>query len=908
MIFQRRSIFKTGFFILFVFLAVFLIFYEETKKAEAIDGNPCFAQVNALGGSDSDLCTNLPAASYPEYASSVNGSFTLSGAIGYGAGSVRSCILDPSGAGDRCVFFFGGNFSSYSLSWTLSCGGTGCTYANLAVSAENSYEVSASQFLNTGCGDPNANNYLGSGSCTYSVPTATISASPTSIISGQPSTLSWSSSNATSCSSSWGGAKPTSGFESVSPASTTNYSITCFGPGGTSPTASETVNVISPPWDWIHCNGNDGSCSIPYNNGANLDWDSGNTNRCELYRNWAGINTNLPISGGYNTGNLTQSWEYELVCKNSNGDFAIDTVQVNVGPPVYGCTDPAAANYYSSANVDDGSCKYLVNLNFNVSGTCGPLAGAAVTISYDFGNGIIRTTDGSGFANFGVWNNTTIGWSAGKLGYAGQNGSVTSGNRGTTTTVNVNLGNPAGYGNACTVTNACGQSNTGTTQCGGSCSVSAPPNPPGYGNACPSAPNACGMTNTGTIQCDGSCSATTPPNSSCPAPTASLTASPNPVNYNTASTLTWSSTHTHPNSCSIPGLVTNGPTSGSVSTGNLTSNQTYTVTCQGLNGSPVSESVTVTVPAPTADIRCDNINGPCNLSWNGSSLIEWCGSNAQACANAASCSVTRNGSPWASGTSGAQSTGAQIVPGTFTYALTCSGNGSASDNAQVVVANPIPATSNVTVMQPDYCVSGPAATVGWDYSDPAGSPQSSYQVQITNIGNFNNPLYDSCIPAPGSCASGYSSNSNFTGQGVLQFNTTYKARVRTWNGYNQPSAWVESNSFLTPNHAYPNVNPSYQFTWSPLNPAINKPVQFIDRTLFAPTSNNKQWSWVFVPAGGGSGSSTAQSPAYSFNTEGVYQVTERVRDNAMPPGQYCSYTQAINIQKPIPVWKEIAPR
>jgi hypothetical protein len=63
---------------------------------------------------------------------------------------------------------------------------------------------------------------------------------------------------------------------------------------------------------------------------------------------------------------------------------------------------------------------------------------------------------------------------------------------------------------ACTQTNACGQSNTGTSIDGGACSVSAPPNPSGYGDSCNSTPNACGQTGSGTIQCNGSCSASIP--------------------------------------------------------------------------------------------------------------------------------------------------------------------------------------------------------------------------------------------------------------------------------------------------------------------------------------------------------------------------------------------------------------
>jgi hypothetical protein len=72
-------------------------------------------------------------------------------------------------------------------------------------------------------------------SASFNSPTAGISAT---------STLTWASINATSCTGtnfSTGGA--TSGAIMVSPTITTNYSVTCTGPGGTSSPAS--VNVLN---------------------------------------------------------------------------------------------------------------------------------------------------------------------------------------------------------------------------------------------------------------------------------------------------------------------------------------------------------------------------------------------------------------------------------------------------------------------------------------------------------------------------------------------------------------------------------------------------------------------------------------------------------------------------------------
>ncbi|MEK7100854.1 MAG: CARDB domain-containing protein, partial [Patescibacteria group bacterium] len=78
-------------------------------------------------------------------------------------------------------------------------------------------------------------------------PAATVSsfaAAPTSITSGGSSTLTWSSSNATSCTSgnfATGGL--TSGSVSVSPTTTTTYSMSCTGAGGPSAMSYATVTV-----------------------------------------------------------------------------------------------------------------------------------------------------------------------------------------------------------------------------------------------------------------------------------------------------------------------------------------------------------------------------------------------------------------------------------------------------------------------------------------------------------------------------------------------------------------------------------------------------------------------------------------------------------------------------------------
>lgn len=79
-------------------------------------------------------------------------------------------------------------------------------------------------------------------------PTVTLTANPTSVNSGGSSTLSWSSTNATSCSASgaWSGSGlPTSGsFSATNLTATATYTMTCSGPGG-SGQSSVTISVTT---------------------------------------------------------------------------------------------------------------------------------------------------------------------------------------------------------------------------------------------------------------------------------------------------------------------------------------------------------------------------------------------------------------------------------------------------------------------------------------------------------------------------------------------------------------------------------------------------------------------------------------------------------------------------------------
>jgi hypothetical protein len=80
------------------------------------------------------------------------------------------------------------------------------------------------------------------------LPSINFTAAPDTVISAQSSVLTWSTSNATSCTGSggWTGIVPTSGTQTVSLTQSTTYTLSCTGAGGTA-SQSTTITVSAPP-------------------------------------------------------------------------------------------------------------------------------------------------------------------------------------------------------------------------------------------------------------------------------------------------------------------------------------------------------------------------------------------------------------------------------------------------------------------------------------------------------------------------------------------------------------------------------------------------------------------------------------------------------------------------------------
>jgi len=120
---------------------------------------------------------------------------------------------------------------------------TTLTYADTNLTAGSTYAYQIETVDNTGT----VSAASVTATVTYNVtPTnVTLNASPVTLTSGQSATLTWSTTNATSCmaTGSWSGSKSTSGTTSTGALSATStYALTCTGPGGSS-NASTTVTV-----------------------------------------------------------------------------------------------------------------------------------------------------------------------------------------------------------------------------------------------------------------------------------------------------------------------------------------------------------------------------------------------------------------------------------------------------------------------------------------------------------------------------------------------------------------------------------------------------------------------------------------------------------------------------------------
>jgi lysophospholipase L1-like esterase len=241
--------------------------------------------------------------------------------------------------------------------WDGSKGTSGAA-TTAALSANTTFQLS--------CGGPGGN-----ATATIQVevtapppPTVTLTASPMSAVSGSAVQLSWSSTNASSCTATggWSGSKGTSGVATTAALSAnTAFQLNCSGEGG-SATATVQVAVTEPPppppplppVPTLTLTVSD--ATVPSGSAVQLSWSSTNASSCTATGGWSG---SKDTSGATTTAALSADTAFQLNCSGEGGS-ATATVQVTVTePPPPPPPEPTLTFTASDATVPSGGAVQL---------------------------------------------------------------------------------------------------------------------------------------------------------------------------------------------------------------------------------------------------------------------------------------------------------------------------------------------------------------------------------------------------------------------------------------------------------------------------------------------------------------------------------------------------------------------
>jgi hypothetical protein len=180
-------------------------------------------------------------------------------------------------------------------------------------------------------------------------PAVTVTISPSTIALGQTATVTWTSTNATSCvaDSAWSGSEATSGSLPITPTTTGGfaYSLTCTGSGGTgNGAAALIVNTPTPaPGAAPTVTINVAPGTITLGQSATVTWSSTNATSCTAESAWSG--SQMPSGTLSVTPTATGGLAYSLTCSGSGGTTnAAAALSVGAAPTAAASTTPAASS------------------------------------------------------------------------------------------------------------------------------------------------------------------------------------------------------------------------------------------------------------------------------------------------------------------------------------------------------------------------------------------------------------------------------------------------------------------------------------------------------------------------------------------------------------------------------------
>ncbi len=180
-----------------------------------------------------------------------------------------------------------------------------------------------------------------------SAPTATLSATPTTVAPGATTTLTWSSTNANSCSLSDGTTQSVvadSGSNaSAALTATTTFTLTCSGAGGRLASTPVTVTVTgggvraAAPVVTLTA----APSTVVSGGRSTLTWSSSNAaTACMASGAWAGAQA---TAGSFLTAAVTATATYSLTCSNAAGTSPLASVTVTVGTATTTALSPKIA-------------------------------------------------------------------------------------------------------------------------------------------------------------------------------------------------------------------------------------------------------------------------------------------------------------------------------------------------------------------------------------------------------------------------------------------------------------------------------------------------------------------------------------------------------------------------------------
>jgi hypothetical protein len=302
-------------------------------------------------GTSAQTSVTVTVTDKPVVASVPTATLTASSAsVAYG-GSVK--LTWGSTNADRCVLTWG---SSTAISGTQTL--TGLT-------ATKTYTSTC--YSTTGSKAASVTVTVGAKPAVVAAPTVTLSADKTSVAYNGSAVLTWSSSNATKCATSWTKLVTTSGTATLSSlTSTANYTMTCTGAGGSKTSNAITVTVAAPPATVVAPTKptvtlSSDKTTASYYDSVTLTWTSTNATTCAA--SWT---LSTATSGSETVITYGSDTTYNISCTGVGGTTTSNDVLVTTSTSVVEPATPTVRIQDITADINGASSNVGMDMNLSV--------------------------------------------------------------------------------------------------------------------------------------------------------------------------------------------------------------------------------------------------------------------------------------------------------------------------------------------------------------------------------------------------------------------------------------------------------------------------------------------------------------------------------------------------------------